>query len=117
MATKTLGQRIRELREQRDLSLRELAKQLGVSAAFLSDVELGRRYPSGKVLQGIAQKLDATIEDLRKHDTRPPVEDIKRLTTSDPLYGVAFRRVIDEKISPQDLINLADKKSKRNKKS
>lgn len=39
---KTLGQRIRELRETKDLSLREFAKQLGdLSAAFLSDVELG----------------------------------------------------------------------------
>lgn len=43
---KTLGQRIRELRERDDLSLREFARKLGVSAAFLSDVELGRRHPS-----------------------------------------------------------------------
>ena len=42
---KTLGERIRELREERDLSLRELAGKIGVSAAFMSDVELNRRYP------------------------------------------------------------------------
>ena len=42
---KTLGVRIRELRDQRDLSLREFARRLGdVSAAHLSDIELGRRY-------------------------------------------------------------------------
>lgn len=116
MDTKTLGQRIRELREQKDSSLRDFAKNLGVSAAFLSDIELGRRYPSEKVLLSIAQKLDTTIEDLRKYDTRPPVEDLKRLTVSNPLYGVAFRKVIDRKISAQDLINFADKKSKRKKK-
>jgi transcriptional regulator with XRE-family HTH domain len=121
MATKTLGQRIRELREQKDLSLRELAKKIGVSAAFLSDVELGRRYPSEKGLLSIAQKLETTLEDLREYDTRPPVEDLKRLAITNPLYGVAFRRmidrVIDEKISPQDLIELAGKKGKRKKKS
>ena len=117
MPTKTLGQRIRELREQKDFSLRELAKKLEVSAAFLSDIELGRRFPSEKVLLIIAQKLDTTTEELRKYDTRPPVEDLKRLTISDPLYGVAFRKVIDEEISAQDLINFAEEKSKRKKKS
>ena len=38
---KTLGEHIRELREERDLSLRELATKIQVSAAFMSDVELG----------------------------------------------------------------------------
>src|SRR5437588_601706 len=38
--TKTLGERIRELRAEKDLSLREFAKKLGgLSAAFLSEIE------------------------------------------------------------------------------
>jgi transcriptional regulator with XRE-family HTH domain len=117
MATKTLGQRIRELREKKDLSLRELAKKIGVSAAFLSDVELGRRYPSEKVLISLAQKLDSTVQDLREYDIRPPVEDLKRLVVANPLYRVAFRKIIDEEVSPQDLINFMEKKSQRKKKS
>jgi transcriptional regulator with XRE-family HTH domain len=116
MAIQTFGQRIRELREKKDLSLRELAKKIGISAAFLSDVELGRRFPSEKVLIGVAQHLDTTQEDLRKYDTRPPVEELKRLTEAEPLYGVAFRKVIDKKISAQDLINFAEKDSKSKKK-
>ena len=51
---KTLGERIRELREQQDLSLRELASKIGVSASFMSDVELNRRHPSDKHLSAIA---------------------------------------------------------------
>ena len=110
---KTLGQKIRELRKEKDLSLRELAKRLGVSAAFLSDVELGRRFPSDKVLSGIARVLGTSVEDLRSYDTRPPVQDLRRLTISDPQYGLAFRKVIDKKISAQDLIKFAEKKSRR----
>jgi len=117
----TFGQKIRELRGKKDFSLRELAKEIGVSAAFLSDIELGRRYPSEKVFLSLARKLDANIEDLREYDTRPPVEDLKRLAVTNPLYGVAFRRmidrVIDEKISPQDLMEITEKKAKRKKKS
>lgn len=114
---KTLGQRIRELREAKDFSLREFAKKLGgLSAAFLSDVELGRRHPSDKVLADMARVLGTTVEDLRRHDTRPPVEDLKRLATSDPAYGLAFRKVIDKKVSAEDLMKLADKTAERHKK-
>jgi transcriptional regulator with XRE-family HTH domain len=115
MEIKTLGQRIRELREQKDISLRELAKWLGVSAAFLSDVELGRRYPREEVLRKLAHSLETTAEDLNKYDTRPPVEDIKRLASTDPLYGIAFRRVINERITAKRLIDLLDQETKEKK--
>lgn len=110
---KTLGQRIRELREAGDLSLRELAKSLEISAAFLSDVELGRRHPSDKVLADIARLLDSSVEELRRYDVRPLVEDFKRLASSNPVYGLAFRRVIDKGVSAEDLLKLAEEKSKR----
>jgi len=113
---KTLGERIRELREQNDLSLREFAKKLGgLSAPFLSDVELGRRHPSDKVFADMARVLGTTAEDLRKYDTRAPVEDIKRLATRNPAYGLAFRRVLDKNVSAEDLMALADKKPNRKK--
>src|SRR5713226_9594675 len=97
---KTLGERIRELRDQCDLSLREFAKKLGgLSAAFLSDVELGRRYPSDKILADMARGLGTTLEELRRYDTRPPLEELKRLTTENPAYGLAFRKVIDKNIT------------------
>ncbi len=109
---KTLGQRIRDLRDGKDLSLRELAKRLDVTAAFLSDIELGRRYPSEKVLAGIAHVLETSVEDLRSYDTRAPLDDIKRLVNSDPMYGVAFRKMIDRKMSPQEMITLAEQKNR-----
>ena len=113
--TKTLGQLIRELREQKDLSLREFAEKLGVSAPFLSDIELGKRNPSNKVLSRIAQMLGISVEELRKYDTRPPVEELRRLTTADPSYGLAFRMLIDKKLSSEDLLKIA--KSRGSKES
>jgi transcriptional regulator with XRE-family HTH domain len=107
---KSLGERIRELRVERDLSLREFAGKLGdLSAAFLSDVELGRRHPSEKVLADMARVLGTSLEDLRKHDTRAPVEDLKRLATADPMYGLALRQIVDKKVSPEQLKKFADK--------
>ncbi len=108
----TLGERIRELREAQDLSLREFAGKLGLSAAFVSDVELGRRYPSGKVLEAIAKMLGTPLEELEKHDTRAPVEGLKRLASSNPAYGLAFRTIVDKKINPEDLLKWAEKKGR-----
>ena len=86
---KTLGERIRELREEQDLSLRELAGKVGVSDAFMSDVELNRRYPSDKHLRAIARHLKAALEDLKEYDTRPPVQELRKAALSDPQYGYA----------------------------
>lgn len=40
---RTFGELLTYLREQKDVTLRELARGIGVSAPFLSDVEKGRR--------------------------------------------------------------------------
>ena len=114
---KPLGERIRELREECDLSLREFAAKLGgLSAAFLSDVELGRRHPSEKVLADMARVLGTDLEDLRKYDTRPPVEDLKRLANANPAYGLALRQIVERNISPEQLMALVERKRRSEKK-
>lgn len=40
---KSFGEYLAYLRELKNVTLRELARQIGVSAPFLSDVEKGRR--------------------------------------------------------------------------
>ena len=113
---KTLGERIRELRGERDSSLRELAQKLEVSPAFLSDVELGRRYPSEKVLIKMAKSLGVTVDDLRTHDTRAPLEDLKRITINNPTFAVALRKMVDTNLSAKQLESLIQKISDKEKK-
>lgn len=113
---KTLGERIRELRESRDISLRELARKLELTAPFLSDVELGRRYPSAKVLMQIAQKLHVTPSELQSHDSRPPLEDMKRRAEQEPAFGFALRQVMESEIPTDRLLELVKKaKAKKRK--
>lgn len=94
-----------------DLSLRELAKRVDCSAAFLSDIELGRRFPSEQVLKAIAKVLDVSTETLKEYDRRAPVGDIKRLAETNPQYALALRRLVDKKISPEELIKFLEKGS------
>jgi transcriptional regulator with XRE-family HTH domain len=109
---KTLGQRIRELREAADLSLRELSKRIsGASAAFLSDVELGRRHPAEKTLANIAKGLGTTVEDLQQYDSRPPIKEMRRQAAENPAVGIAFRRIAE--LSPDEVLKIAEEIGKR----
>jgi len=52
-----VGEFIREQRRSAQISLRQLAKQTGVSNPYLSQIERGLRKPSAEVLQQIATAL------------------------------------------------------------
>jgi transcriptional regulator with XRE-family HTH domain len=62
----TIGQRIREVRRQREKTLKQLAEDTGLSLTYLSDVERGDTQPSLKSLQRIAEGLDLTTTDLMR---------------------------------------------------
>jgi transcriptional regulator with XRE-family HTH domain len=105
-----IGPYIRKRRDELDLSLREFAKKLDCSPAFISDIELGRRHPSDGVLSEMAHVLKVKVEDLRAMDIRAPIDDIKRITLDDPTFALAFRSVIDKKITADELLEFVKKK-------
>jgi transcriptional regulator with XRE-family HTH domain len=104
----TLGHRIRELRETAGMTLRELAREVGVSAAFLSDIEHGKRYPSTDVLIRIAGRLKTDVKALRDFDSRPPLDDLKRKSYANPAYGFALRRMVRENVTSEELTSMLD---------
>ncbi|MFB2579893.1 helix-turn-helix domain-containing protein [Herbiconiux sp. P15] len=59
-----VGERIRVVRQAQGLSLRELGSRVGVSASFLSQVELGRAMPSMGTLWTIVSELDLSLDAL-----------------------------------------------------
>jgi transcriptional regulator with XRE-family HTH domain len=96
------------------LSLREFARKLGdLSPPFVSDIELGRRFPSDKVLERMAHVLGETVDELRSYDSRPPLEELKRMAASNPTYGFALRKMADGEISAEDLMKFLNKKSQK----
>ncbi len=108
MINKSLGEVLRELRDKVDLSLRELAGKAEISAPFLSDIELGKRYPSDDVLKKLANILKTPFDDLKQYDNRNTYADIKRMMEN-PQIGFAFRSVAEKykkgELSVAELIN------------
>jgi len=59
-----LGSRLRQARLDADMSLRELARTLGVSPSFVSQLENGKSQPSVATLYSLAQLLNVSIDRL-----------------------------------------------------
>jgi transcriptional regulator with XRE-family HTH domain len=59
-----LGAYIRDQRNHAQISLRQLARQAGVSNPYLSQIERGLRKPSAEILQQIAKALRISAEAL-----------------------------------------------------
>jgi transcriptional regulator with XRE-family HTH domain len=113
----SLGKRLRELRDRADLSLRELAKRVGISGPFLSDIELGRRFPSEEILAKLASALNVPVKDLRQYDNREPIADLKRLMDSNPKLGFAFRTAVEKvksgELTAEDIIARLGKSARK----
>jgi transcriptional regulator with XRE-family HTH domain len=68
-----LGTRIREERQRRALSLKDVAARSGVSRAMLSAVERGAKVPSILIMDRIATALDSSIARLLGEEERQRV--------------------------------------------
>ncbi|KQV38252.1 MULTISPECIES: helix-turn-helix transcriptional regulator [unclassified Rhizobium] len=62
---------LRVWRDFRGLSGRELASRIGISAAYLSEIETGKKEGSLSVLKAIAVVLDVDLDDLVWGEERP----------------------------------------------
>lgn len=61
MDKRTLGQRVKNLREQKEMTQKELAKTSEITRNYISSIETGRYSPSIETLEKIANSLDVTI--------------------------------------------------------
>ncbi len=92
---KSLGVRIKRLREERDMSLQTLANETGFSSQFLQDVEGEHRIPPVGALLKIARALgvesglllkeeDEAAEEKRRAETRKRTDNYSyRMLTPD----------------------------------
>ncbi len=91
----TFGARLRRLREDRGLGLREMAGKLDVSAGYLSRVERDDHAPPAEpVVVAAAQLLGVEPDDLLAHAGRVPsdveawlVADWRRVTAVREMMG------------------------------
>jgi transcriptional regulator with XRE-family HTH domain len=126
----SMGDRLRQARQARGLSLRGLAEVLGVSPSLISQVETGRAKPSVNTLYALANELGISLDVLLYMDTEPPpagiaagdpetpVEALEIVTPHDPVQrattrtrirlgsGVVWERLTTESIRNVDFLHV-----------
>jgi quercetin dioxygenase-like cupin family protein/DNA-binding XRE family transcriptional regulator len=81
----SVGERIREERLRLGVSLRALAREVGVSASMMSQIETGKTQPSVSTLYAITSALGVSIQDVfdvaeRAGESAPAVTRTERAT-------------------------------------
>jgi len=59
-----LGEKIRLLREEKNLKLADLGEKVGISVSYLSEIERGNVYPSVKTINKLTDVLDVSVSSL-----------------------------------------------------
>jgi transcriptional regulator with XRE-family HTH domain len=72
-----VGSRLREERERRGVSLRELARRVGVSPSLVSQIELDRVNPSVSTLYALVTELGITMSEVFGDDAPPEPQAVR----------------------------------------
>jgi transcriptional regulator with XRE-family HTH domain len=100
-----LGAILREQRELAALPMRQLAKSVGISNPYLSQIERGLRAPSDAVLEALATSLDLSVDELYRRagyiepttsDDDPSQSDLADAIAVAPELTPAQRRAMAE---------------------
>ncbi len=86
----SLAQLIRQLRNNKGLTLRSVAKVVGVSPAYLSRVETGSLRPAENTLLRIGEAIGANADDLLAAACIIP-DDVRAILISDPRMVAVVR--------------------------
>src|SRR5690348_15734307 len=96
----SIGEYIRQQREQAKISLRQLASAAGVSSPYLSQIERGLRRPSAEILQQIAKGLRISAEALYVQagilEDRRPDSGVRAAVLADPDLAERQKQVLLE---------------------
>src|SRR5487761_237018 len=100
VSVNSIGEYIREQREQAKISLRQLSQAAGVSTPYLSQIERGLRKPSAEILQQIAKGLRISAEALYVQagilEDRAPDSGVRSAVLADPGLSERQKQVLIE---------------------
>jgi len=116
----TFGDYLRDLRVQRDISMRTLAKELSMDVGNLSKIENGKMKPPMKeqFIENISEILKLSKDekekliDISSHESGEYPRDIKEVLKEHSYIPVLLRTISNKKLSDEDIRKLTEKLNK-----
>jgi transcriptional regulator with XRE-family HTH domain len=100
VSVNSIGEYIKEQREQAKISMRQLAQNAGVSNPYLSQIERGLRKPSADILQQLAKGLRISAEALYVQagilEDRQPDSGVRAALLAEPELTERQKQVLIE---------------------
>ena len=59
-----IGRVIRQERQNRHLTIKQLGEKAGISEIYVGEIERGQKYPSANVLESLARALDLDLAEM-----------------------------------------------------
>jgi len=75
---KTIGRRLRQIRESLNLKQEEFSKRVGLTQSAICQYERGDRIPSGRALQQISARLRLPLAELLRVPDQGPEEQTEK---------------------------------------
>lgn len=108
MATISINQRvlfgvkIKQLRQQLQLSFAELSEKSGMSISYLNEIEKGKKYPKDDKIQALAKALGTSFDYLTSEKLPKRLEPLGDLLNSNflnelplHLFGIDLSKIVD----------------------
>jgi transcriptional regulator with XRE-family HTH domain len=110
------GSRIRQLRVDRGVSLRDFASAVGIDFTYLSKIENGKvEPPSEDKIRLMARELDEDAEELLGLAGKFSTDQMRKAVEDEPNVGRLLRRIQSRELTSEQIkqmLNIASAKGK-----
>ncbi|MBP7272908.1 MAG: helix-turn-helix domain-containing protein [Saprospiraceae bacterium] len=96
------GLRLRQLRQQQELSFASLSERTGIATSYLNEIEKGKKFPKEDKVILLAKALNVSLDVLLTTELEPHFTPVKDLIKSDflnelplDIFGIDQSKVID----------------------
>lgn len=96
------GLKVKQLRQQLNLSFADLSEKAGMSVSYLNEIEKGKKYPKGEKIQTLAKALNVSPVALTSYEvdeSLAPVHDLLQSNFLNELplerFGIDLAKVVE----------------------
>lgn len=85
-----MGNRLRELRKSRHLTMKQLGAEFGIAESTISQYETGKRQPDNETLLRFGEFFDVSVDYILGRDDRTPAPMGERSVNDDDIKFALF---------------------------
>lgn len=103
------GLKLRQLREERGLGLKELSELAGISASYVNEIEKGKKYPKADKILQLSEALQVPYDDMVSLKLSKELDSLESFLQSPIIQALPLQMF---GLSPQDIIGLISRAPK-----